>query len=229
MTLNSIMFLQWGHFRKFAWVLLGQISDRGQVVIWSDVYAVILWSMKMPMSKICHTVLYVHIFPSFLLIFVSLCHSFEFVLPHLPQSFLYFTVSLSFCHVIVLFLSFSHSTVCLSLSKCILMCSCTITKPACLFILHRGFTLFLCYYFFVKSPLYDLPQTALHCPTLIIFSHSATLGHNDTHAHTFSHKTMCVFVLSWHWFLGVFKNGKLSVYFLPFLSGIFTALAQMKQ
>lgn len=87
------------------------------------------------------------------------------------------------------------SFVCLSHYKCTLTCPCTITKPACLFMLHRGITLFSRYYFFVKSPRYDLPQTALHRPTLIIFSHSANLGHNDTHAHTFSSQNcFCVCV-----------------------------------
>lgn len=144
-----------------------------------------------------------YIFFHLLSLFFSFCVTpFSFYFPIcLSLSFILW----SLCLFVLSLFSFSCSSVCLSHSKCILMCPCTITKPACLFILHRGFTLFLRYYFFVKSPRYDLPQTALHCPTLIIFSHSATLGHIDTHAHTFSHKTMCVFVLSSHWFLGVLK------------------------
>lgn len=67
--------------------------------------------------------------------------------------------------------------ICLSSSKCVLTCPCTITKRVCLFMLHKGITLFLLYYFSVKSPRCDLPQTALHYPTLVIFSHSAALGH----------------------------------------------------
>lgn len=78
-------------------------------------------------------------------------------------------------------------------SKCILTCPCTITKPACLFMLHRGITLFLLHYFSVKLPRSDLPQTALYYPTLIIFSHSTTPWHNDTHTHTFpSQVCVCV-------------------------------------
>lgn len=96
---------------------------------------------------------------------------------------------------------FGFAPICLSLSlilslhvwfliplpppKCILTWPCTITKQACLFMLHRGITLFLLHYFSVKSPRHDLPQTVLYYPTLIIFSHSATPGCNDTHAPTF--------------------------------------------
>lgn len=145
---------------------------------------------------------------------------------------------LFYCHSVLLFSSLSpFSFVCLSHYKCTLMCPCTITKPACLFMLHRGITLFSRYYFFVKSPWYDLPQTALHCPTLIIFSHSANLGHNDTHAHTFSSQNcfcVCVFVLSQHWFLGVLKWK--AVYFILFpwwylysSSHLFTRVLQMIQ
>lgn len=77
---------------------------------------------------------------------------------------------------------------------------------------HRGITLFLCYYFFVKSAQYDLPQTALCCPTLIIFSHFATLRHKDTHTHTHifiqTHCCICKASLCQHQF-----NGNPSVYF----------------
>lgn len=140
----------------------------------------------MPPSPICHIVLYALSFLSlpFPSLFVSLYFGLLFPLPH---SSLLFYCSLSF----FLFACLFHSNL-------IPTCPRTITKPACLFTLHWGITLFLCYYFFVKSPQYDLPQTALCCPTLIIFSHSATLGHKDshTHTHTLPHKptAVCLYV-----------------------------------
>lgn len=98
----------------------------------------------------------------------------------------------SLSHSFCLPLSPSFPLALLSHSKLIPTCPRTITKPACLFMLHRGITLFLFYYFFVKSPRYDLPQTALHCPTLIIFSHFATLRHRGAHTCTMPHKPTAV-------------------------------------
>lgn len=155
----------------------------------------------MPVAPICHTVLCVQYFcvdfsPSFSL-FVSLF-------------LVFFSPCLTLCPLFYCSLSFSLSAFAhLFHSKLIPTCPRTTTKPACLFMLHWGITLFLCYYFFVKSPRYDLPQTALCCPTLIIFSHSATLGHKDTHTH-FLHKptAVCVYALCQQRF-----NGNPPVYF----------------
>lgn len=50
-------------FKKFAWIPQGQRFDWREVgVICSDVYAVILCNIKMPVSPICHTVLCVQCF-----------------------------------------------------------------------------------------------------------------------------------------------------------------------
>lgn len=161
----------------------------------------------------------------FCLFFVFFSHSFGYSSP--PSIlFLYLFYCLSLCSSGLISLSSSFSFVCLSQFKCSLTCPCTITKPACLFILHLGITLFFRHYFFEKSLRYDLPQTARHRPTLIIFSHSATQEHNDAHAHTFSHQThsVCVFVLSQHWFLSVLK-WKAACQFRIFFGGVFTAFA----
>lgn len=60
--------------RKFAWILQGQRSDWVQVgVICSNVYAVILCSIKIPVCTICHTELYVHILFHLFSLFFSFC------------------------------------------------------------------------------------------------------------------------------------------------------------
>lgn len=125
---------------------------------------------KARISNLSHLTICAYFFASSLL--VSPPHPFQFLPICLSLSLI--LLSLHVCFLISL-----------PSSKCSLTWPCTITKQACLFMLHRGITLFLLYYFSVKSPRYDLPQTALHYPTLIIFSHSATPGHNDTYAPTF--------------------------------------------
>lgn len=144
----------------------------------------------MPVSQICHTVLCAHkFFGRFFSSFFPLRLTFFGFLSPLPHSSFFYSVALS------LIFSLSLSLACLFCFKLIPTCPRTITKPACLFMLHWGITLFLCYYFFVKSPRYDLPQTALCCPTLIIFSHSATLGHKYTHTHIHTNPLLyiCIF------------------------------------
>lgn len=110
---------------------------------------------------------------------------------HLQSTSIYPSPSVS---VFPLCSCFSEVSVLISLlhSNGILTCPCTITKRACLFMLHWGITLFLCYYFFVKSLQCDLPQTAHHHPTLIIFSHSAGPGQIDTQEYTFCHTNTSV-------------------------------------
>lgn len=134
---------------------------------------------KARISNLSHLTIYACFFASSLLI------------PPTPFSFSPICLSLS---LILLSLHF-YFLISLPSFKWSLTWPCTITKQAWLFMLHRGITLFLLYYFSVKSPRYDLPQTALRCPTLIIFSHSTTPGHNETHAPTFpSHDSLSLSV-----------------------------------
>lgn len=117
------------------------------------------------------------------------CYTFLFLLSPTARSLIFFFVCFSL-------------PPCASCSQLIPPCQCTITKPACLFMLHWGITLFRCYYFFVKLPQYALPQTVRCCPTLIIFSHSATSGHR-MHAEAHSVRSLfgiCVLRLCPHGF-----------------------------
>ena len=184
-------------------------------VICSDVYAVISSIKKMPVSPICQNVCaHFFSFHHLLLLFFPLSltplnfssssvFSLEFLFPHLSLS-----LSLLF-----------PLPVSLPLSKHILTCPRTVTKPAFLFILHRGITLFFCYYFFgeVASVCLAPDSATLSHPHYIFtlryprtqgYAHTHTHTHTHTLAHTFlkpTHFSLGVLCLCLSWFLGVLE------------------------
>lgn len=192
-------------------LLKGHRSDWRQVgVICSEVYAVILCIIKMPVSPVCHTVLCVHNFsPSSPLIFLTLfCISFSssplsFILLLLSSS-----VSTSSSLSLFFFLSFPFPPP-VSLTQNVSLCAHAPWPNQPAYSCCTEVSLYFSAIIFLWSRLsMTCPRQHYAVPPSLYFhtllpQHTRIHIHVHTHIYTQTYCCMCVFCLCQHGCLGV--------------------------